>query len=249
MKRSSAGGLERGYFGNNGPQKGRQYIKYSRGPPASSIPRQLAALKARMPQRESKFIDITLTGTIDVSPTYFAWLTKIIQGVDTNQRIGNDISVKSLNFRFYVSASAASAPANGFNRFGLAVVSDKRPQINQPLWYSGTGSQAVMAQLSTEAMANRLGGAKRYKILKRWTGSVSNAFIAASGTNPAIPQTCAFEWYKKFKTPWKVRFATAGATTYSSDGDDNQLSLVAYSEGAGVTVPIVGYCRVTYYDD
>lgn len=197
---------------------------------------------------ESKFFDTDIAGTVDNTPTYTIDLLKLDQGLTPSTRVGDEIDITSMHFRFYVQAASA-ATTTPYTRVRILAILDKKPQLSIPQIYSATATQSVLAQASTEGQKNIIETRTRFRILKEWNFDIANSLAVNGGS--AMLQGRHFNFYHKFKKPMRSRFSSGNvASGYTNLHETNVINIVGYStsSGLGLVPVVVGFVRISYTD-
>lgn len=218
-------------------------------------------LKQQTKIEERKFLDTINSATLDLSITSATFpqllqtlpttsasvinLCAVAQGVDINQRVGNEIKVMSVNIKSVVNTFGSARSFRTMLVQDTQQISDTTPTISD-----------IFSYWSPNQYLLNMSNNKRFKILER--SDIPYGYMSIDTNGSLAPFTGAnpfpsMNLFHKFKYPLKVRYN--GAT--SADGQKNLLYLVILcsnenSQDAGTdngSDAIVPYmCRLKYID-
>lgn len=184
---------------------------------------QTVSRMAGLINSEAKYVDTSVAGTIDNTPSYSGRLNTMAEGDDSTQRNGRKILSKDLTVRMNIANAATNATAI---MVGWALILDKDATTVGPLWtdvFSANNSEAPVNKDQTD----------RFVVLKR-------GFVLLSPQFP-MRQIKAYLDLKGIHVHFNGTTATSG--------DQNVIYLIAVSSLA-TNVPIVsGIARFNYYDN
>lgn len=185
--------------------------------------------------QELKFLTVSNTFTIDATTAVEApaagLMSGIIQTLDDHGRIGNEIMVKSISYRFIASGMAAASESYiAFVRFkdcrGAA------PTIAQ-IYLDATGALYPPTSI------------RNPDFLKDFQIVASKKLTLGSGGQTLK----SFTLTHKFKgRGLKVRYDTAPGSGVVGDVEDNNIFIVAGCNGADDAVTVLGNLTVMYTD-
>ena len=165
-------------------------------------------------QKNTTFAATAAHGTMPCE----ALLQRIIQGNTYATRIGDKITVKSIDFRMRISFNHEHYNKN-MEDIAIFIVLDKSPNGLGPKWGDIFHVSADPDTLNQKAMKNE----NRFQILKTFqvplTGPVGQ--VSTNGTNPKF-------LYYKLKKPLQIRYQSAAATL--ADVVENQIWICAVTK-------------------
>lgn len=208
------------------------YFSYD-GPRAKSITRLNAAIGSELKQfvhisniaKESlqvtslgvaKDKNFAATSAVDEMPCE-ALMQRIQQGAAYNQRIGDKITVKSIDFRLKLDANFAHFEGSGkLLDYAIFIILDRSPNGSSPKWADIFHWNVLPDTLNQKHMKNE----NRFQILKTFqiplNGILGN--VMTNGTQPRF-------LYYKFKKPTIVKYQSNAATL--ADVTENQFWICA----------------------
>lgn len=190
---------------------------------AGQIASQVAVM-AGLINSEVKFIDQSLSGTIDNTGTYLGTpLNGVAEGDDYTQRNGRSVLSKNLQIKASVIIPSSGAPST----CGWALIMDKKPTGVAPTWSS------VFQILDQDSPINKV-NSERFIILKRGTMTFNTTMLVKT-----------IQIYVNLKGI-HIKYDGTGATAI----DQNSIYLIAYSpKGIGSQPIVTGYSRFNFYDN
>ena len=222
------------------PNNAPSYFTYD-GPRAKSITRLNAAIGAELKQfvhisnisKESlqvtslntaKDKNFTATSANGEMPCE-ALMQRIQQGAAYNQRIGEKITVKSIDFRLKMDINYADFEGTGkLQDYAVFIVLDKAPNGSSPKWADIWHWNSLPDTLNQKHMKNE----NRFQILKTFqvpmSGTMGN--LMTNGNQPRF-------LYYKFKKPTIVKYQSNAATL--ADVTENQFWICAVTHSEAST--------------
>jgi len=187
---------------------------------------------------EAKFFDVAHTFTIDNTSEVPATgqLSTIAQGNTESTVVGRKYTVTSIQGKWVLQLLPASAAVPCASTYAIYLVQDT--QCN--------GAAATVADVFVGGAAvtghRNLSNSQRFKILKKWTGSMAPSAGATSNLNA---QNKYIEFYKKVNIP--IEFSGTGGAL--SDNRSNNLFLIAGAVGtADDLIAVSGTTRLRFTD-
>lgn len=189
-----------------------------------SIARTVAGM-AGLINSEVKFVDTTLTGSLDNTPSYALALTSIAEGDDVSQRNGRFVLSKAIHGRFNINVPTAQlAPV----RCGFCLVMDKEPQLAAPSWTT------IFNSTDPNSIVNKATNSDRFVILRRWSFT----------SNPAGAISKDFKFYLSLKG---IHLKFKGTTNI--DYEKNTIYLLGTSTVSANLPAVTGIARFEFYDN
>lgn len=187
---------------------------------------------------EWKYLDVTINQDINTTATY-TLLNGLAPGTAANQRVGQKVTIRSLELRLKLTTTAATG-VNQVCRYLLLL--DR--QANGAAPAAVTDFLVGQSTTAPRQLANR----KRFKLIRDNTFPMGGVLNGA-GTGSAEPSDRYEKDYVKFKRPLIVEY-NAGVAGTIADIASNSLFFVTFgTEVAGNTdVGCTGYIRIRYTD-
>lgn len=232
-----------------GMRKGKVYVKDDVKKPSPTLVKQIRGIVKNDTKRNSEFkqfaADISVVGIYGGSGgALLTHLTPVVQGVADNQRVGDQLTLNSINIRG-VMLSGDGATANRFNDIRIVVFQYKDSDMN-PLVSEMFLSNTVTSAAAQNAYSNRnIDYLAEYNFLYDKTYHLDYGLQNASNYGQTGILSKHFEikvplkWVKK-----KVQFTAATTNTV------NGIWLMAIGSSASVaTNPSIGFSWSVGYTD
>lgn len=178
---------------------------------------------------EAKFVDTSLTGTLDIAGTGYAIaVTSIAEGDDNNQRNGRKVLYKNLDLKYFVQNQNTAVPSV----CSMALVMDTKPDAGTCDWSN------VFATADEHAPLNLLLHAGRFVILHR-------KFFCVEPLNAGNPKsTICYKAHINLKGIHE-QFDGTAATNF----EKNPIFLLGITNNNSSPPVVQGTARLTYYDN
>lgn len=186
---------------------------------------------------EHKFLDVDIGVTMSAGTgliEHFLSIVPVAQGLDYNNRIGNEISVLSVNLKGLIVDFKNSNYARAFIIQDTQTISDTLPNVTD-----------IFSDRNPVTYKLNLLNNKRFKILEKSDIIYSQNIGSTYPTSVAVPHV---NMYHKFKYPLKVRFN--GTTTTDFQKNVLYLAVLTFGRGGGASngCVLAGGSRLRYID-
>ncbi len=217
-------------------KRGRQQMS------ASGFHRRVAPRRAYVPGRrrstyrrkaeagEMKFHDIDIDdGGVAATWTVQAELLEIPEGVGEEQRVGRNITIKKIGWRWTCTKASGATAAATSDVFRLMVIQDK--QANRAL-----PAATLVVQSDNYQSFNKLANSKRFRILYDRTFDLWSPSGSGRGVTDTLSfgeQTISGTWFKdcNIQIEYDNSAATGDITTIRS----NNIFCMMISQGGGLS--------------
>lgn len=207
-------------------------ILSSQPPPTKKQKRRIITGPRHYPRAgpEWKYLDVALAGTVDAAGATYL-LNGLSLGNSATTRIGQSITIKSIEIRLYTFATVATGTAQAHR---VAVIQDKQTNGAQAL------STAFWTSASTTALRN-LGNRKRFKTLTDITYTIA-----------ASPQDNTNHYSHMYLKPKYIvtEYNAANAGDVTDIATNSIFIYIHGTNAAGVTAgSSAGLARIRYTDN
>ncbi len=204
-----------------------------------------STLKHAMACVEKKFKDVALSFTpiLATGETAQQVLPTIARGFGSDQRIGQNIWLDTINFQATLAMPESLVSASGDESTVVkwAIVVDRQAQGGTPTWIKVFESADVNTFRNLEYT-------QQFGVLRSGK-CVFNRQSAGATTDAAPEIKKQINWFHKFKRPMKIDYLTSNDTGVMGAVLANSIWLLVLSENsANTTVGITGNVRVRYTD-
>lgn len=194
--------------------------------------------------KELKFYDTALvndqiaaTGTWYASDTQARGLMCLgmVQGSGSSQRIGQKITIKSIQIRAHLGPNAATDPFGGV--IHVMLVLDRDAKGANP-----SVTDLFTTNLLNDSMIN-IGYSERFRVMKKWAFNLGSTVVAGAAGIVGPDVNAALDYYHKEDIP--IRYASNNGTIGDITGNNLFLVVGGYNGTTGGSAPqsVVG-CRI-----
>lgn len=172
----------------------------------------------------------------DAVPSAISVVSNISRGTGPDQRVGNLITVKSLNFKTTVVLGAA-APSSSFSgSYKIFIVLDKQANGTTPsvldIWERGVSTPGVTASINSNL---NITNSSRFQILKLFKGSLQVTPYYDS-TVPQLGRGSASRLINfSMKCNIPIKYSNTNTSGANSGITDNNIWIFAFSDDIGDT--------------
>lgn len=189
---------------------------------------------------ENKIIsDRLVTNFSSVSNTWSELpIMLVAQGTGNNQRIGNQIRLKSIELNGVIAQGSSASPADDiYNVMRIVIAAWSGSTVTTPLQSAAVGLDAVIRRTNAPQ-----------GLLKKYHDKYIPLTVASTTDNAGngyCPNLRKFKYFKVFKKPLLIDFGAATTLT-----PDKRVIVSMLSDSFGIPNPgfITGYWAVSYED-
>lgn len=178
----------------------------------------------------------------------------LVQGLGPHDRIGNDVKMRRVTFKFYIEApTAALAPiVEEYNEVCVLICLDTAPNTVSAPMLGGGNSGSLLTGTSPNPMLKyyeekNIGKTKRYRPLYRKVVRISPIQGGVVGYLQSSPYPPFARWSHTVKAPYKLEYGqAAGLQTYCQN---QELICFFFSDSAALPHPSVScFCKYSFID-
>lgn len=194
--------------------------------------------RMRRPARELKWLDTAISGTSGTTwGNHAVSLNVVPQGLTANDRIGDKLTIRSIEMNLRVHVTFGTSISNSVQRARVLLVHDRQANL-----LPADGLE-LMEDDSVDSFRNET-NSHRFRILRDW--KVTTVATAAGGDGTSFDFTPQHRWLrfrKRLNMPIKYEGASGAITTTQS----NNLCLFVIVESSLATT-LTGITRIRFSD-